>query len=77
MVSFLTAGKFAAHALDRLAWIPRIMYTRATRQDFQNVSYSLKRPVWCFSLLFIASVLSVTNKTDNSCVVCNKCFKGK
>ena len=29
-----TAGKFAAPALDRLAWIPRITYTRATRQDF-------------------------------------------
>ena len=36
-----------------------------------------KRPVWRFSLLFIASVLSVANKTDNSCVVCNKCLKGK
>ena len=39
ILGYITAGKFVAHALDWLAWIPRIMNSRATHRDFQNVSF--------------------------------------
>ena len=77
MTKSRTAGKFVAHAIDLLAWIPRIMNSRATHQDILKMSAFLQRQFDVFFLLFIASILSKTNKTDNFCVVCIKCCQAK
>ena len=34
IISMRTAGKFVMHALDWLAWIPRIINSRVTHWDF-------------------------------------------
>ena len=79
LLLFRTAGKFVAHALDRLAWIPRGKFVaHATDRPVwipRLLKCQLFLKVWFFFQLFLASVLSVTNKTDHYCVVCNKCFK--
>ena len=65
-------------ACDRFACVDLTNneFARDTQGYLKNVSI-FTTPVWCFFLLFIASILSKTNKTDNFCVVCIKCCQAK